>query len=189
MIALLVGEVENIAFESVTLLVGGVGYSVQMSIKDVSSLVKGGQLKVYITEVIREQSYDLYGFMNERDKKFFDLMLKVSGVGPRIALALMGMASPDEIMSAIQSANIALLTSAPGVGKKLAERIIVEMKDKVKAFGISGVSVSGSYSFQAEEALMALGFKQGDASAMLKNVDLSLPIEEQIKIALRGGSK
>lgn len=187
MIALLVGEVENIGFESVTIIVGGVGYGVQMSVKDVSGLVKGAKLKIFITEVIREQSFDLYGFTAERDKRFFDLMLKVSGVGPRIALALMGIATSDEIMSAVQSANISLLTSAPGVGKKLAERIIVEMKDKVKLFGIANESITGTYSHQAEEALMALGFKQADASSMLKNIDVSLPVEEQIKIALRGG--
>jgi Holliday junction DNA helicase RuvA len=189
MIALLVGEVENIGFESVTLLVGGVGYSVQMSVKDVSALVKGDKVKVFITEVIREQSFDLYGFTNERDKRFFDLMLKVSGVGPRIALALMSIASADEIMSAIQSANLTILTSAPGVGKKLAERIVVEMRDKVKLFGISGTIVGNSGTRQAEEALAALGFKDSDVAAMLKNVDVTLSVEEQVRFALRGGKK
>ena len=96
------------------------------------------------------------------------------------------MATVDEIAAAIQSSNINLLTSAPGVGKKLAERIVVELRDKIKSSGAIDQGSSSVTSAQAEEALMALGFKQSDAQLMLKGLDPSLSISDQVKAALKG---
>lgn len=186
MIAFLRGVVEYIGYDSVGIDVAGVGYGVQMNIRDVASLKKGQDVNLLISEIIREQSFDLYGFTDVKDKNFFDLILKVSGVGPRIALALVGMATIEEIASAIKTSNIAILTSAPGVGKKLAERIVVELRDKINTDLAVSSEKFTSISAQAEEALLALGFKQADAQAMLKNVDASLPVSEQVRAALKG---
>ena len=185
MIAFIRGVVEHLGFDVVTVTVGGVGYGLHMSIRDVSSLSKGQEVELFVAEIIREQSYDLYAFTNEKDKKFFDLILKVSGVGPRIALALVSIATIDEIALAIQSSNIALLTSTPGVGKRLAERIVVELKDKISLSNDAEFSGLRAVSKQAEDALLALGFRQNDVDSMLKNVDTSSPIEEQVRQALR----
>lgn len=190
MISLLSGVVERCGYDGVTVLVNGVGYGVFVSIRDVAKLEKGLSATVHISEVIREQSYDLYGFLEESDKELFETLLKVSGVGPRIALALISITESHELIGAIQSSDINKISSAPGVGKRLAERIVVEMKDKFKgrAYEVSSsVSASNSYHAQAEDALVSLGFKKIDAEMMLKNVDKSLTVEEQVRMALKKG--
>lgn len=184
MIAFIRGVVENVAFDSVVIDVNGVGYGIHLHVRDVSSLKKGQNIQVFISEIIREQSYDLYGFMQIEDKNFFELLLKVSGVGPRIALALLGMVSREEVAIAIQNGDIALISGAPGIGKRLAERLVVELKDKVAGSGISmnGQSVNQN---QVEDALISLGFKPNDIKSMLKNVDPNMSVEEQIRQALK----
>jgi len=187
MIAFLSGEVLKTSYDNVILSVGGVGYGIHMHIRDVSILRPGQSLGVYITEIVREQSYDLYGFMSEDDKFFFDQIMKVSGVGPRIALALIGLATTDELAIAIKNSNINVLTSAPGVGKRLAERIVVELKDKIALQNLSPNETNvGVPSKEAESALLSLGFKQADVEQMLKFVDVGAPVEEQVRQALRG---
>lgn len=189
MISLLSGVVDRCGYDGVTVLVNGIGYKVFMSIRDVAKLEKGSSTTVYISEVIREQSYDLYGFIDENDKDLFETLLKVSGVGPRIALALIGITESNELIGSIQSSDINRLSSAPGVGKRLAERIVVEMKDKFKgkANAVAGAPSSNNYHSQAEDALVSLGFKKTDAEVMLKNVDKSLSVEEQVRMALKKG--
>lgn len=189
MISLLNGVVDRCEYDGVTLLVNGVGYGVFVSIRDVAKLEKGSLVTVYISEVIREQSYDLYGFLEESDKELFETLLKVSGVGPRIALALISITESNELIGAIQSSDINKLSSAPGVGKRLAERIVVEMKDKFKGktYEMSNLSSPNNYHSQAEDALVSLGFKKIDAEMMLKNVDKSLTVEEQVRMSLKKG--
>lgn len=189
MISVLNGVVDRCGYDGVTLLVNGVGYGVFMSIRDVAKLERESLITVYISEVIREQSYDLYGFLNEKDKDLFETLLKVSGVGPRIALALISITESHELIGAIQSSDISRLSSAPGVGKRLAERIVVEMKDKFKGIAYeesNGTSIKNHHS-QAEDALVSLGFKKVDAEIMLKNIDKSLTVEEQVRMALKSG--
>lgn len=187
MIAFLRGEVLRTSYDNVILLVGGVGYGIHMHIRDVSILKPSQSLEVYVAEIIREQSHDLYGFIQESDKLFFDQIMKVSGVGPRIALALLGLATTDELSAAIKNSSVNVLTSAPGVGKRLAERIVVELKDKI-VLSVSGSNelIASAPSKEAEAALLSLGFKQTDAEQMLKFVDINSPIEEQVRQALRG---
>lgn len=184
MIAFLRGVVQSVAYDSVIVDVGNIGYGVQMHIRDVSSLKKNQNIEVFISEIIREQAHDLYGFINIEDKAFFEILLKVSGVGPRIALALLGMVSRDEIVSAIQSGDVNMLSGAPGVGKRLAERIVVELKNKSMPLDTSLLNTTSNQN-QAEDALISLGFKANDVKLMLKGVDSSLSVEEQIKHALK----
>lgn len=184
MIAFIRGVVEVVAYDSVIVDVGGVGYGVQLHIRDVSTLKKGQNIEVHISEIIREQAHDLYGFINAEDKAFFELLLKVSGVGPRIALALLGLASRDEVAGAIQNGDVTLISSAPGIGKRLAERIVVELKDKALPLSVTGSNNYGRQN-QVEEALISLGFKPNDIKSMLTSIDTSATVEEQIRQALK----
>lgn len=184
MIAFIRGVVESVGYDSVVIDVGGVGYGVQLHIRDVSSLRKGQNIEAHISEIIREQAHDLYGFTQIEDKTFFELLLKVSGVGPRIALALMGLASKEEVAGAIQNGDIVLISSAPGIGKRLAERIVVELKDKVGASGMI-ITTKSSVHNQTEDALLSLGFKPNDIKLMLKDIDTTMSVEEQIRQALK----
>jgi len=185
MIGYLKGKIRAINFENVLVEVNGVGYAVHMSVRDVANL-KGDQVvELFISEAVREQSYDLYGFFETSEQRIFDQLLKVSGVGPRIGLALLGIGQANDLFAAITSEDLSYLTRAPGVGKKLAEKMIIELRDKVPKLDPSyTIEQESNASVDAEAALASLGFKPGDIRQMMEGVDKDLTVEAQIKQAL-----
>jgi len=193
MIATLSGIVSEKIGEAVVLDVQGVGYGLLVPNDDYNRLNLEEAAKLYIYEHIREQSHDLFGFLNKQTMGLFETLLDVSGVGPKMALNMLSIGSDASLRQAIASGDVAFIQQASGVGKRLAERVVVELKDKV---GLIGVDLAASGILQAEsdapdddavEALIALGYSPNDAIKALKDVDTSLPTEARVKQALKGG--
>jgi Holliday junction DNA helicase RuvA len=190
MIATLTGKVSEQINETIVLNVHGVGYGLLVSADDWGRLSVGTEATVYIYEHIREQSHDLFGFISRNTKELFEKLLSVNGVGPKMALAILSVGSMQDVQQAISSGDVKLLQSAPGVGKKVAERVVVDLKDKVGL--ISSTSATAflnqpSYTKldDAHEALLALGYSLQDAAQALESVDSSLPLDEKIRQALK----
>ena len=187
MISNLKGVVQSIDFSEVVIEVGGIGYGVNMSVPDVASLKIGQAVEVLIVEIIREQSFDLYGFLEAETRVVFEICNKVNGVGPRTALALIGIGDAASMRLAVGNGDSGYFARAPGVGPKLAERLCVELKGKLDGFVGDGNLHSGQeeQSLELEAALTALGFKSNDIQRMAKTADRSMPIEEQVRQALK----
>jgi Holliday junction DNA helicase RuvA len=191
MIATLEGTVSQKLHDVIILDVAGVGYGVLAPAEDFTRLVVGQPAKVYIYEHIRESSHDLYGFCKLDTKNLFEQLLSVNGIGPRMALNMLSIGSAGEVRRAIASGDTKFIQQANGVGKRVAERAIVELKDKV---GLDGIDLSSTGMLQSEaslirdeaiEALMALGYSAPDAVKALDSVPDDLPTPERIKLALR----
>jgi Holliday junction DNA helicase RuvA len=191
MIATLSGTVAEKLGETVVLDVGGVGYGLLVTAEDFGRLATGQPAKVYVHEHIREQAHDLFGFVTLDTKQLFELLLGVNGVGPKMALSVLSIGSSNDVRAAIATGDVKYIQQAAGVGKRVAERIVVDLKDKV---GLEGVDLATTGLLQGEnillkdeavEALVALGYSAQDASAALQHVDPGLPTEERIKLALR----
>jgi len=192
MIATLTGTVAEKISDVVVLNVQGVGYGLLVTNEDFSGLRIGEQAKVYIYEHVREQAYDLFGFVRLETKQLFEQLLGVNGVGPKMALSVLSTGNAAEVRSAIAGGDLKFIQAAQGVGKRVAERIVVDLKDKVGLASVdlasSGILQSDTFLKQDEavEALMALGYSAQDANTALQRVDTSLPSEERIKLALSG---
>lgn len=191
MIATLEGLVSEKLQDVVVLNVNGVGYGVLAPSEDFSQLVVGEPAKVYVYEHIREVSHDLYGFCSLDTKSLFEQLLTVNGIGPRMALNMLSIGMAGEVRQAIASGDVKFIQQANGVGKRVAERVVVELKDKV---GLVGVDLNSTGLLQSEtilsqdeavEALMALGYTAPDAAKALDGIDASLPTPDRIKQALR----
>lgn len=190
MISSLFGAVSEKLPEVVIIDVNGVGYGVLTTAEDFGALKVGEKSKLYIYEHIREQSHDLFGFIKLETKQLFELLLNVNGVGPKMALNVLSVGSIDNVRQAIAGGDTKYIAQASGVGKRVAERIVVDLKDKV---GLDGIDLSGSgilapenSNDEAVQALIALGYSQQDAAQALINIDKSLPTDERIKLALKG---
>jgi Holliday junction DNA helicase RuvA len=191
MIAMLTGVVAEKTMDSVILDVSGVGYGVLVTSEDYSRLGSGDLIKLYIYEHIREASHDLYGFLTQDTQGLFEQLLGVNGVGPKMALSVLSIGNANVVRQAIASGDLKSIQKANGVGKRVAERIVVDLKDKV---GLAGVDLSSTGMLQSEsaiaqdeaaEALMVLGYTPGDAAKALMRIDKDLPTEERIKQALK----
>lgn len=191
MIATLTGTVTEKLGDTLILDVHGVGYGLLMTTEDFGGLATGGTTKVYIHEHIREQAHDLFGFVSLDTKQLFELLLGVNGVGPKMALSVLSIGRSNEVRAAIATGDVKYIQQATGVGKRVAERIVVDLKDKV---GLEGVDLAATGLLQGDqvlmkdeavEALVALGYSPQDASVALQHVDGTLPTEERIKLALK----
>jgi holliday junction DNA helicase RuvA len=191
MIATLTGTVTEKLGSIVVLDVRGVGYGLLVTNEDFGSLVSGQSFKVYIHEHIREQSHDLFGFCRLDTMQLFELLLTVNGVGPKMALSVLSVGNSNDVRAAIATGDVKFIQQASGVGKRVAERIVVDLKDKVGLEGVDLAStgllqgVSALQQDEAVEALMALGYSPQDAAVSLKDVDPELPVEDRLKLALR----
>ena len=154
----------------------GIIYEINVSLITFSQLEKNENVLILITEIIKENEYTLYGFLDKNEKKLFDLLLKINGVGPKAALGIISTLTPEEFMNAVKSADINTLKKVPGIGPKSAKRIIMEMGE----FEINSINNEQT---QAIIALENLGFKKSDIIKVLKNEKGS--VEELIKIALK----
>jgi len=191
MIATLSGTVSEHLSGMIVLDVHGVGYGLQVSNDDAGRLPGGTQTKLYIYEHVREQAYDLYGFASLDTKQLFMQLLEVNGVGPKMALNVLSIGNGSEVRTAIAGGDVKFIQQAQGVGKRVAERIVVELKDKV---GLEGVDLASTGMLQGEgmilkdeaaEALVSLGFTPQDAAAALKDVNPLLSVEERVTLALK----
>ena len=192
MIASLDGIVAAIAFDALIVEVGGVGYRVYASPSVLASTPPGSRLKLFTHHVVREDLQALYGFRTAEELGFFGLLLTVTGVGPKVAMAIVGSRPTAELQLAIMQQDQAVLVSIPGIGKRLAERVIFELKEKVAAAGVAaGVSVLGGPVAEGDVvgALQALGYSLPEAREAarigLGMAGVGASLEERVKAALR----
>ena len=190
MIAHLKGILEEKFNNSVIIDVNGVGYEVTVSSQDYDNLNLTDQVKIYTYHKISENDEALYGFTSLAAKKLFELLISVNGVGPKAAMSILSLASPEEVRNAIANADSAFVSKAPGVGKKSAERIIVDLSDKVGLPTHYGATIIKSKEQKPEhdealDALIALGFPLKEATAALESIDPTLPVEQRIRLALK----
>lgn len=193
MIASVEGTVGAVAFDSLVIEVGGIGYRVFASPAILASAQPGGRLKLHTYHLVREDQQALYGFRTADDLGFFTLLLTVNGVGPKVALAIVGSRPTADLQLAIMVQDQAVLVSIPGVGKKLAERVIFELKEKVTAAGVSVAGTGGLGDTAGEgeivAALQALGYSLGEAReasrAALAEAGVGTTLEDRVKAALR----
>ncbi len=193
MLASVEGTVGAVTFDSVVIEVGGLGYRVFVAPAVLSSAQPGARLKLHTYHLVREDQQALYGFRTAEELGFFNLLLTVTGVGPKVALAIVGSKPTPDLQLAIMAQDQAVLVSIPGIGKKLAERIIFELKEKVTAAGVA-VSVGAVAGAEAGEsevvaALQALGYSLSEARvasrAALAETGVGSSLEERVKAALR----
>ncbi len=191
MIASLDGVVGAVGADALVLEVGGVGYRVFAPPAVLAAARPGERLKLHVHHLVRDDQQALYGFRSAEELGFFNLLLTVNGVGPKVALAIVGSRPPADLQLAILQQDQAVLTAVPGVGRKLAERIIFELREKVAAAGtaVSGGAPGGGES-EVVAALLALGYSQSEARdaarAALALPDVGRSLEERVKAALRG---
>ena len=172
---------------------GGVGYGCRVTAYTAAQLKLNQSAKLFITESIREDAFDLYGFSSREEQKCYELLTSVNGVGPKAALAILS-AGPQNFTLAVMTGDEKLLTAAQGVGKKLAQRIILELKDKMGGANTeidfsAGVSVAapaaGNTAQMATAALQELGYSPAEIATALKGVDPGATTEEMVRFALR----
>jgi Holliday junction DNA helicase RuvA len=185
------GTVTELSHDTLVLDCSGVGFEVTITPNTASSMKRGDKGKVYITESIGENNFDLYGFLTWREKQFFKMLTSVSGVGPKAAMSILSYNTPDSLAISIVNENEKALTACPGIGKKTAQRIILELKDKfskeIASEGLpasSVVSVSqgkagGAYD-DALAALAMLGYSTADVAPVLRQISTENMTSEQI---------
>lgn len=198
MIYCLTGKILKKSLDSVVISCAGVGYYVQVPATTGEALPAPGQEgTVYTIMNVTENDVSLYGFANEEQRDCFKMLTAVTGVGPKAGLSILSIMSPEKVALAASSGDYKAFTKASGVGPKLAQRIALELKDKVgkglangKGFsGDMGTPAPSSAPAQAVAALVSLGYTPSDAAAAVARVDETLPVQDIIKVALRSLSR
>lgn len=199
MIYSLTGELTYIGDQFLVVECGGVGFKCFTSVATVANAGRiGDQIRLYTYLSVKEDALDLYGFKTENELRAFKLLISVSGVGPKAAVSILSEMSADKLALAVAAGDTKAITRANGVGKKIAERIVLELKDKMAGVTLSSSesSVSAAASVaedspagEAVAALVALGFSKSDAAAAVGAMDSSLPADEMIRQGLRQLSK
>ncbi len=189
------GKLIHTAPGSAVVECGGVGFHCQTTFNTLRTLSPGSEVMLYTCLNVREDAMELFGFATATELETFKTLISVSGVGPKAGLAILSQLSPEQVAMAIATDDVKTITRAPGIGKKIAQRIILELKDKlakaaVSDSGFSAVSgeaaaaVSGNVP-KAIEALGVLGYTPADVSPVLATLDSSLPVEQLIAMTLR----
>ena len=172
--------------------VSGVGYEMLVPVPDYENANLGEEKKFYTYHQVRENAEELYGFSSLVAKKLFERLISVQGVGPKAGIAIMSLAEAEEVRNAIANGDIAFVGKASGVGKKSAERVIVDLRDKVgipSKYGATDVKYGVKKVDETDEALdalIALGFPLKEATAALEKVPVELSVEERVRLALKG---
>lgn len=174
---------------------GGVGYGCRVTAYTAGQLKLNQNAKLYITESIREDAFDLYGFSSREEQRCYELLTSVNGVGPKAAMAILSAGGPQNFTLAVMTGDEKMLTAAQGIGKKIAQRIILELKDKIGGGGMeldfsagsaaAAPAQQGSSAALAHAALQELGYSPAEISAALKGVDPNASTEEMVRHALR----
>ena len=198
MIYCLTGKIVKKSMSAVVLSCGGVGYYAQCPASVAGALPGvGKEATLYTVMSVTENDVSLYGFATEEQQACFEMLTAVSGVGPKVGLAILSVMEPQRVALAISAGDHKAFKAANGVGPKLAQRIVLELKDKVAKGFVDGISledVAGAASgepatqsaSQAIAALVSLGYSQSEAALAISKIDATLPVEEIIKLALRG---
>jgi holliday junction DNA helicase RuvA len=192
MIAHVAGIVAEKFNSSIIVDVNGVGYEVNVPLGDYGDALLNEHVKFYTYHHIREQSQELFGFSTLAAKKMFELLITVQGVGPKAGLAILSLGSAEEVRNAIANSDSVYIAKAVGVGKRIAERVVVDLADKVglplrqNNSTLTGMSQPIQHSDEALEALMALGYTLNDATRALEAVSTELSTAERVTQALRG---
>ncbi len=190
MIAHVFGKVAEKFNGSLVIDVHGVGYEVSVATNDFDAVILDQEVKFYTYHHVREQSEELFGFSSLAAKKLFEMLITVQGVGPKAALAILSLGDAEQVRNAIANADSSFVQKATGVGKKTAERVVVDLSDKVGLpthYGRTEAPLQTELntSDEALEALMALGYTLADATKALENVDVNLPTAQRVTEALK----
>ena len=191
MIAHVSGIVAEKFNSSIIVDVHGIGYEVSVALGDYEHALLNEPIKFYTHHHIREQSQELFGFTSLAAKKLFEMLITVQGVGPKAALSILSLGDSETVRNAIASSDSVFITKASGVGKRIAERVVVDLTDKVGLAIRTDVSATGisheiAHSDEALEALMALGYSLNDATRALESVPMDLSTADRVTQALRG---
>ena len=194
MISSITGKVKSITANSLVVEVGGVGVLLQVPTRVASSMQVGEQVSFHTYLIVREDALILYGFSELVDREFFELLLSVTGIGPKVAQSILANSGAASIATAITSSDLKSLESVPGLGKKGAQRLVLELKDKAPAFADGNVNKNLSLSNQVENALQGLGYSAKESNSMLRQVMSNEKIEglstaQILKLALKVGGK
>jgi len=190
------GNLINIDGNRLLIDVHGIGYELEVTAATLVRVVVDTELELYTHFSVREDAQILYGFANQAERDLFRVLIKVNGVGPRMAIGLLSGMGTNEFAHSIMAQNVAALVKLPGVGKKTAERLVVEMKDKVAQWIVTdslkpeSEETKSGFQNEAEKALVVLGYKPQEASRLVSSVfEASMSIEDIVKAALRSGLK
>ena len=190
MIAHVFGKVAEKFNGSLVIDVHGVGYEVSVASNDFDAVTLDQEVKFYTYHHVRDQTEELFGFSSLAAKKLFEMLITVQGVGPKAALAILSLGDAEQVRNAIANADSGFVQKATGVGKKTAERVVVDLSDKVGLPTHYGraeepLQTELNTSDEALEALMALGYTLADATKALENVDINLPTAQRVTEALK----
>jgi len=199
MIATLSGTVKSLTPDRAIIEVGGVGMNVLINAHTSNSLTVGAHANLFTSLVVREDSLTLFGFSDEPSRVLFELVQTVSGIGPKVALSILGALTPSELAHAVNTENISAIEKVPGIGKKGAQRLILELKSKISDFGQGSYTRSRQpvWREQLTSALISLGFSAKDSDDAINSVLSDIPQEEiakmelgeLLKLALQSGKK
>ncbi|GAA4660846.1 MULTISPECIES: Holliday junction branch migration protein RuvA [Amycolatopsis] len=174
MISSVRGEVLSVGLDHVVVEVGGVGFAVQATPSTLATLRRGEEVRLHTALVVREDSLTLFGFADAESRELFTLLQTVSGIGPRLALAALAVLDPDKLRTALAEGNITVLTQVPGIGRKGAERLSLELRDKVAATGAApgeaAPAAGAAVRAEVVEALTGLGFPAKQAEQAVEKV-------------------
>ncbi len=194
MISSISGSVKSTSVNSIVVEVGGVGLLLQVPIRIASTIRVGEKVNFYTYLIVREDALTLYGFTEVVDRDFFELLLTVTGIGPKVAQSILANSDAASIANAIISSNLKSLEAVPGLGKKGAQRLVLELKDKAAGFANGKSGSDLTISNQVENALQGLGYSNKEANAMLSQVMKDekidgLSVGQVLKLALKSGGK
>jgi len=194
MISSISGSVKSTSINSLVVEVGGVGLLLQVPIRIAAKMQVGERVSFHTYLIVREDALTLYGFPEIVDRDFFELLLSVTGIGPKVAQSILANSDAASIANAIITSNLKSLEAVPGLGKKGAQRLVLELKDKAAAFANGKSGSDLTISNQVENALQGLGYSNKEAIAMLNQVMKDEKIEglsvgQVLKLALKSGGK
>ena len=190
MIGYVRGRVSHLFADSCFVDVSGVGYRVFIPASTRQNITKGTEVTLFTYLNVREDALLLYGFFSQQEYDLFILLTSVSGIGPKVALGILSATSPADFILAVSQRNLGLLTKIPGIGKKTAERLVLELKDKLgddsqEGLGVVSVDGGGSVQGEAMQALLALGYTQQEITPIMRRAADATSVEEIIKLALK----
>jgi Holliday junction DNA helicase RuvA len=196
------GELVEVNDSNCVLDVNSIGFLVNITKKEAGNILGliGKEIVLYVELIVREDSHTLYGFSQKNNKELFKILIQLNGIGPKLALGILSDLSPEELSKAVLTSDIVTLTSISGIGKKTAERMVIDLKDKIKNFSVGDISISEKepnhlnpvIEEELTSALTALGYRTNEIKRMLQNIkndDISnVRLEDLIKMALRASS-
>ena len=191
MYAYIIGQVTAMEAEKLILENNGIGYELATSTKAMSRFQVGEEVKVYTRYIVRDDGVFLYGFYDEQEREMFDRLTKVSAVGPKVAISILSAVGVEGIVHAVQHQELSVLTKAPGVGKKTAGRILLELVDQIKSFSVAENPLPLQDSEDLAEfdvalqGLINLGYQRSEAMRALNGLDTSLPLSALMRMALQ----